>query len=411
MNRPVGRRAGLGLLGLVLGAMVAGCSDGGDAQPAPTASPDLLPYTHEQLRITFEQTARQLLVPGAVLLLRSPAGEFTATYGVSALGTTVPVSVQDHIRVGSNTKTWTATAILQLIQEGRLQLQDPVATYRPDVPNGEHITIEQLLNMRSGLFNYSETRELNQTLDAQPLKVWQPEELLALAFANTPYFPPGQGFHYSNTNYVLLGLIAESLDRKPLAQIFRDRLFTPLGLTQTLLAEPASHAIPAPHPQGYMYGTNLLTLDDPALPADMQAAARAGTLLPGNQTNSNPSWAWSAGAGISTATELATWVEAMNGGKMLNAPMQQRRMNSLQRRAPDDNGALYGQGIAQFGKLFGHTGELPGFNSFMGNDPANKLTLIVWTNLAPAANGLDPASTIAKNLLDQIYRPTAPAGN
>ena len=399
------------LLAGALAVALGGCSIGGGsprdpavARPAPAAD------RNEQLRQTFEQTAKELQVPGAVMLLRTPGGEFSASYGVAAIGSSTPVGLDDHIRIGSNTKTWTGTVILQMVQEGKIRLADPVSTYRPDVPNGANITIEQMLGMRSGLFNYSETLELNKTLDEQPLKVWKPDELLALAYAHPPYFAPGQGYRYSNTNTVLLGLIAEGVDRKPLPAIFRDRLFKPLGLTQTLLPELRSNALPTPHPRGYMYGTNVLTMDDPAIPAEMQAAARAGTLQPNDCTDSNPSWAWAAGSGISTARELAAWVEAMNGGKVLNAEMQRLRMSSPRATSGHPDSPAYGLGIARFGPLYGHTGELPGFNSFMGNDPVNRITLIVWTNLAPAANGQDPATTIARKLAGQIYQPAAAGG-
>ncbi|MGZ4662194.1 MAG: serine hydrolase domain-containing protein, partial [Arthrobacter sp.] len=163
------------------------------------------------------------------MLLRTPAGELTFTYGVRTLGGTDPVTVADHVRIGSVTKTWTTTVILQLVQEGKLKLSEPVAKYRPDVPNGANITIEQLLNMRSGLYNYTEALDVNQALDTDPRKTWTTDELLAIAFKNPPYFAPGQGFHYSNTNTVLLGLIAEALEGKPLAASFRSRLFIPLG--------------------------------------------------------------------------------------------------------------------------------------------------------------------------------------
>ena len=100
--------------------------------------------------------------------------------------------------------------------------------------------------MRSGLYNYSETRELNEMGDSNPQKVWNSDELLALAYSHRPYFPPGTGYHYSNTNTVLLGLIAETLDAKPLSQVFQDRLFTPLGLKDTLF--PASYLERHPGP-------------------------------------------------------------------------------------------------------------------------------------------------------------------
>ena len=391
-------------IALVVGAalLVAACLG------SQSRSPALLPINKAALQHTVETTARDLLVPGAVVILRTPIGDFSTTYGTTTFRGTTPVSFDQHLRVGSNTKTWTGTVILQQVQEGLLSLDDPVSKFRSDVPNGKNITISQLLNMRSGLFNYSETLELNQILDSQPLKVWTQDELLALAFKNPPYFPPGAAFHYSNTNTVLLGLIAEQLDGgKPLAKVFQDRLLTPLGLKDTVFPAITSNAMPDPHPRGYMYGTNVETMvSPPALPPDMQAAARAGTLKPNDYTDDNPSWGWAAGAGISTANELVTWVQALVGGKLLNAEMQKKRLASVLPITPDNpNGALYGLGIAKFGKLYGHTGELPGFNSFMGNDPDNAVTLVVWTNLAPSVDGRDPATTIARALIEQIYAP------
>ncbi|MDV8146452.1 serine hydrolase domain-containing protein [Arthrobacter sp. B10-11] len=404
-------------LAVALVLALAGCSAGpapapsssspSSAASSPPASSNeaLHPFDQAALEETFRETAQDVRVPGAAMLLRTPGGDLTYTYGVRSFGGTDPVTPADHVRIGSITKTWTTTVILQLVQEGKIQLDDPVADYRPDVPNGANITIEQLLTMRSGLYNYTEDPNVNQVLDADPGKAWTTDELLAAAFRHPPYFAPGEGFHYSNTNTVLLGLIAEALDGKPLTAAFRDRLFTPLGLTGSVFPEQASNAIPEPHPQGYMYGTNVLTLDDPALPEDMQKAAADGTLLPVDQTAMNPSWAWAAGSGISTAEDLATWAEALGTGKVLGPGLQKVRLDSPRPvKADDPGGALYGLGIAKFGKLYGHTGELPGFNSFAGHDPANQVTLVVWTNLAPTPDGRDPATTIARTLIGKIYR-------
>lgn len=385
-------------------------SPSGSDPASAAADGGLLPFDQAVLEQTFRETARELLVPGAVMLLRTPGGDLSYTYGVRSIGGTDPVTLGDHIRIGSVTKTWTTTVILQLVQEGRIKLDDPVAKYRPEVPDGGNITIEQLLTMRSGLYNYTEALELNQIMDAQPQKAWNADELLAIAFRNPPYFAPGQGFHYSNTNTVLLGLIAEALDGKPLATSFRDRLFAPLGLPGSVFPETTSNAIPAPHPQGYMYGNNVLTVNNPAIPEEMQKAATAGTLLPADQTAANASWAWAAGSGMSTVGDLAVWAEALTGGRLLEPGLQKLRMESPEPQKPNDaGGALYGLGIAKFGQLFGHTGELPGFNTFMGNDPVNKVTLVVWTNLAPAADGRDPATTIARSLIGKLYRPASPA--
>jgi D-alanyl-D-alanine carboxypeptidase len=395
------------LVAVVGVAILVGACNARPAQSPP--SPEIsaagsTPLNQMTLRMRVSAMAREMLVPAAVAIVRSPAGEFSTTYGTTALSGTSPVSTADHVRVGSITKTWTGTVILQQAQEGKLGLDDPVSKFRQGVPNGDHITIAELLDMRSGLYNYTETRELNETGDNNPQKVWSPDELLALAFSHPPYFPPGTGYHYSNTNTVLLGLIAEKIDSKPLSQLFQDRLFGPLGLRDTLFPPLTSNAIPDPHPQGYMYGTNVLTMGSPAaVPPDMQAAAMAGTLRPGDQTSLNPSWAWAAGAGISSAADLATWVEALVDGKLLAPAMQARRMASLQSTNPADPDApQYGLGIAKYGALYGHTGEVPGFNTFAGTDPEHKVTVVVWVNLEPTADGRAAATLIAKDLIERM---------
>ena len=124
----------------------------------------------------------------------------------------------------------TAAVIMLLAQEGKLGIDDPVSKYVPDVPNGDNITIAELLKMRSGLYNYTDAPELATSLDHDPAKAWTAREVLAIAFKHPPLFPPGQAYQYCNTNYALLGLIAERIEAKPLASIFQTRLFGPLGM-------------------------------------------------------------------------------------------------------------------------------------------------------------------------------------
>ncbi len=340
-----------------------------------------------------------MLVPGAVMLIRTPDGDVESAYGVTEWAGSTPVTMEDHIRIGSNTKTWTGTVILQLVEEGAIALEDPVSMYRPDVPNGDNITIEQLLNMRSGLFNYTTTLELNTALDVTPERVWDPEELVRMGLAEPPYFAPGAGYEYSNTNTVLLGLIAEDLDGKPLNEIFEQRLFAPLGLTETSYPAVTDTSIPKPYSHGYMFSNNVDTMTQPSLSEDDLAAAAAGELLPTDHTNDNASWTSAAGMGISTASDLATWVEALGGGGLLSNEMQQKRMESFQ---PNDGGA-YGWAIAEMGSFFGHIGSLPGYNSFMGYDPETDITVVVWTNLAPGADGRPPAADLARLLIETMY--------
>jgi len=129
------------------------------------------------------------------------------------------------------------------------------------------------------------------------------------------------------------------------------------------------------------------------------AAAAAGELVPTDHTNDNASWTSAAGAGISTASDLATWVEALGGGGLLSDDMQQRRIESVQ---PNEDGSAYGWGMAGMDSFYGHIGSLPGYNSFMGYDPATDVTVVVWTNLAPGADGLPTAAVLARQLIDTL---------
>src|SRR5256714_12967268 len=291
----------------------------------------LKPIDKAALQTLVDTTARELLIPGAVVLLRSPRGEFTVSYGTTLLGADSPPSGDTHFRIASNTKTMTAAVIMLLAQEDKLRLDDPVSNYVPDVPNGDKITVSELLNMRSGLYTYDDDPAFWAVLERDPTKVWTPAEVLAIAFKHPPYFPPGTDFHYSNTNYALLGLIAEKIDGKPLAQIMHDRLFGPLGLKDTMLPAITSNTLPEPYSHGYLYGgCSFRNLTDKPYPPDIQAAVKAGTLKPDDCTDQNSSYASAAGGVISTANDCATWIKALVGGKVLNADYQRQCLDSSQ---------------------------------------------------------------------------------
>ncbi len=349
---------------------------------------------------------KEHVIPGAVVLLRSrDKGDWSATFGTREIGKDVPLSTDDYFRVGSNTKTMTSTVILQLVQEGVLELGDAVSAFWPGVPNGDTITIAQLSEMRSGLYSYTFDREFNETLDREPQKAWTPEELLAIGFSHPPNFDPGERFEYCNTNTVLLGVIIEKLTEMSASDAFKQRIFEPLGLRHTSLPDRTDSSIPDPHPQGYAFGTNVSTIDTYALPPAEQAAAIAGTLKPNNETNANPSWAWTAGGAISTVGDLATYVKALVGGGLLDEKRQKIRLDSIQPTDPaNPDAAGYGLGIARFGPaVMGHDGQLPGFMTFMGYDPQAENTIIVATNLATVPEGDGSALVLAKAIIATLY--------
>jgi D-alanyl-D-alanine carboxypeptidase len=356
-----------------------------------------------------DATAKELLIPGAVVLLRTPQGEFAIAYGTTLLGAKSPPRTDTYFRAASNTKTMTAAVILQLAQEGKLSVDDEVSKYVPDVPNGDHITIAKLLEMHSGLYNYTDAPEISASMDHDPTKVWSAVELLAIAFAHPPNVPPGTAYEYNNTNYLLLSLIAEKVDRKPLAQSMHDRLFEPLRLQHTLFPALAVNSLPEPYSHGYLYGSaSVAMVGSPPYSSDVQAAARAGTLLPKDYTDLNYSFAEGAGAVISTASDLATWIEALVAGRVFNAAYQRRWLDTLQPVDPSKpKGQRYGYGIVQIiwgpNTIYFHGGEAPGYQSFMGYDPNNRVTLVVWTNLTVSLAEQPTANTLMLKVLDQIY--------
>src|SRR3974390_3344154 len=261
-------------------AVAVACSLSGTSE----ATTNLKPFDPVALQGVVEAPAKELLLPGAMVLLPTPQGDFAFGYGATELGGTTPPRADTHFRIASNTKTMTAAVILLLVQEGKLRFDDPVSKYVEGVPNGDSITISELLKLRSDLYNYTSAPELAESLDNDPTRVWTPRELLAIAFKRPAIFAPVKEYDYCNTNYALLGLIAEKIEGAPLAKIFQDRFFGPLGMKHTLLPANTSNTIPELYSHGYLYGSSSYALVDAPYPADLQAAARAKTLKPNDAT-------------------------------------------------------------------------------------------------------------------------------
>jgi D-alanyl-D-alanine carboxypeptidase len=412
----VGRIAGLTACIVLL---IAGCSSPTEptgissatttaTSAAPTGSA-LKTIDPESFQAVVDAAAEKLKVPGAMVVLRTPQGNFDVAVGTTEIGAQTPPDANTHFRIASNTKTMTAALVVLLAQDGKLKFSDPVSAYVPDVPNGENITVAELLKMRSGLFNYTADPALSAAMDADPKKAWTPQEVLNMAFGHPTQFTPDASYEYNNTNYALLGLIAEKVGGRPLAQQFQERLFGPIGLTQTSLPAADDTSIPAPYSHGYMYGGSYYALADDPYPADMQAAIQAGTLEPIDYTNHNSSYANAAGGAISTADDLATWMEALVSGKVFDNDFYQQWLTSPQAEDPDaPDGQKYGYGISyqRFGQkaaMYYHGGELPGFNSFMGYDPDNDVALVIWTNLTLSPDGKTTAQAMLPAVLDEIY--------
>jgi D-alanyl-D-alanine carboxypeptidase len=180
------RRIASFLFGAVL--LITGCST--VATPSTPTASGLKPIDQAALQSLVDTTIKELLVPGAVVLLRTPQGDFTAASGTTQLNTTNPPRADTYFRIASNTKTMTSALIMLLAQESQLSLGDAVSKHVLGMPNGDNITIAELLEMRSGLYNYTNAPKVSASIDNDPSKVWSREELLAIAFARAPNAPP-----------------------------------------------------------------------------------------------------------------------------------------------------------------------------------------------------------------------------
>lgn len=342
------------------------------------------------LRAQLEPVVRaemtQLGIPGAIIGVWRGGSSWTAALGVADLRTRKPIAFDERMRIGSITKTFTGTLVLQLVDQHRMRLDDPVSKYYPGVPNGDHITIRELGDMTSGLFNYSDDTSLLRTMDADPERSWAPEQLLRIGLRHKPYFAPGKGWHYSNTNTVLLGLILERNTATPIVEQYRRRIWAPLQMEQTSF--PATGAMPEPHTRGYYFGTN----ENPKVPP--------GT-PPRDVTNDNPSWTWAAGQMVSTLADLHRYAKPLATGTLLTPATQRER---LRWRPVGKDGLKYGFAIFDVGGALGHNGELPGYQSFMGYDPRSDTEVIILTNLALTRDGKPTADELAKTILARLHK-------
>lgn len=366
---------------------------------------DPMPEYAAELRPVLEDLVDAMALPSAVVLVRSSTfGDATFELGSRELGHDDPPRTTDHYRIGSLTKTMTATVILQLAQEGKVSLADPIAAYQPDVPNGDDITLANLLDMRSGLHGYDLDPAFLQAVDEDPDRIWTPDEVLAIGCSEPASFVPGTAYDYSNTNYILLGLVMEQVTGKTASELFQERLFDPLGLDRTTLPTPDDASIPADHAHGYMFSSAEKTgSSDRALTPEQQRQAVDGALLPTDWTSSNPSWGWTAGSAISTADDLVGWAEAVVDGELLDAEMHARRMASFQPTDPAvPDGVAYGSGMMRYHSYYGHAGLLFGYNTQFLRDPQTDTTIIVLTGLTLAPDGTLPVTGLMDTVLDHL---------
>jgi D-alanyl-D-alanine carboxypeptidase len=319
--------------------------------------------------------------PGAIVLVDDGAGRREAASGLAVLKERVPVRVGDRFRSASITKTFVAVVVLQLVAGGRLRLEDTVERWLPGlVPDGDRVTVRDLLSHRSGLADYASDEALLRRTVTRPQRRWRPRELLEVAFAAGEVAPPGRRFAYASTNYILLGLVVERVTGTTLASQLRRRILVPLALRDTSFT-PGGR-IPGRHVHGYA----------PSVHDGIVASLATAR----DRSTASASWAWAAGALVSSAPDLSRFLGALLEGRLLPA-----RLLRLMRPAP---GARYGLGLAAFetpcGTAIGHTGNLLGTVSAAWSTADGRRRVVAMTNSYPLAPAAD---TAMRRLLDTAF--------
>lgn len=332
---------------------------------AATATP-MAPTISAELDKAIQDAMVAGSTPGAIVAISTPEGRLVRAYGLADTADGLDMDPAMTTRIGSITKTFTVTGVLQLVDEGKLGLDDPIGDYLPGVPNGDTITIRHLAGMRSGLPDYASDPDFSIAYKLNPDAGWQPDQLLTYAFDDPVLFEPGDRLHYSSTNTILLGQLIEKISGTMLSDYLDRRILGPVGLTGTAL--PNDAALPEPHMRGY--------------------TTTGGTTA--ETTGWNPTWGWAAGGMVSTVDDLARWIQAIADGSLLSAETQRARMDFQ----PTDDGTFgYGLGLAEHDGWIYHSGSLPGYQTFAGYQPDAGVVLVIAinTDITAYAQGQDIA--------------------
>jgi D-alanyl-D-alanine carboxypeptidase len=282
-------------------------------------------------------------IPGLSVAILRDGQTVTVTRGASDLQSGNAITVQHRFRMGSIAKTFVASTIMQLVDEGALELDDSLDHWLPGtLPASSHVTIEQLLRQESGIFDHAnDERHMAPYIQGNFEFIWEPEQLVALSNDHPPDFAPGERWAYSNINYVLLGLIIEKLEGDSLANVVQRRIVEPLGLTGTTMEIDSDMAEPFVH--GYLVGLS-------SEPIDTTRISGSAVFGHGNL--------------VSTALDIAHFYRELARGGVVSKS-QLPSMFSLDPDVPSD----YAMGLYRFDDLFacgtfiGHDGQTPGYDN------------------------------------------------
>jgi D-alanyl-D-alanine carboxypeptidase len=374
--------------------------------PSPLASPGPVagPNTAEQrakaravaLQATLDRMRAKLAIPGAsVTILFRDGTTWTGVSGLADVATLTPVKPTTAFAFASMSKTFTSALILQLVADGRLRLTDSAATLLPPLkkPIDGRITIAMLLDHTSGLHDYFLNPKIDKPLQADPSRAWSTDD--ALRYVGKSYFPPGRGWHYSNTNYLLLGLIAERVTGQPLGAAIRASLLEPSRLDTIWYQAAEKPRASLAH--GYRLPGVKLTVK----PVDL---ADGSGIAP---FRSVVTAAAGAGSMAGTSGDLARWARLLYSGEVLGPSGTAALLGGFSATAAYHPSVAYGYGVQAAvidGHVsFGHSGRLLGFRGVVRHFPVDGVTIAVLTNQSRA----DPGAVL-RALLAIAAPPPAP---
>jgi D-alanyl-D-alanine carboxypeptidase len=294
--------------------------------------------------------------------------EWRRQRGVGDLTFKLPYPADNAARIAGITKTFTSTAVLQLVDQRKLALDDELETYVPGIANGNRITVHDLLGMTSGIYDYAADPSFVSRLSADPTMAWTDDDTLAIIKAHPADFAPGDKVVSSDSNYALLGMILAKVAAQPVAQVIATQVLDRLGLTHTTY--PTTSAMPMPHPTAYE--------PNPSPAGAASPYPFTNTPTPKAVNEVNPALAGAAGAMVSTVPDLRTWAKELTDGTLLSPASQQARLQT--KPMAGQAVARYGLGIMSIGELLGHTGAMLGTNSVVFRLPSADATFVAVGN-------------------------------
>ncbi|MFB8001554.1 serine hydrolase domain-containing protein [Nocardia sp. NPDC056000] len=336
--------------GVALACALAACTSGAE----PAAPQPLSDSSRAEVQRALDAVVAAGIA-GVRIVVTENGQEWTAAAGVGNADTGTPFPADARVRIGSNTKTFVATVVMQLVAEGKVDLDAPIERYLPGVVHGDgidgnHITVRNLMQHTSGLPEYLEMPQLDGDYETMLTQHFNPADLVHSALTTMPaHFPPGEKAEYSNTNYLIVGMLIEKITGNPYSDEVTRRIITPLGLKSTYIPAPGEVDLRDPHPQGY----------------ESVDGHRA------DLTRLDTSWASSAGAMVSTGTDLNRFFNALLFENLLNPTQLTEMQKNPKPLTNRPAGINYALGLANLTvpcdkQVWGHGGSIPGFKTSDG---------------------------------------------